>query len=342
MSHSAFITLLLAVASYLSVIDLQAKVLRLGTATASGGYFTIGAEVANFISSSNVCQQDDDSCQLTTKDNILVMAISTGGSIDNITRLNNDDLDIGLVQGDVIYEYDQMHPDNKKLSLIANMFYEHIYIVVAKDSAINDFTDLKGKKVFIGQDSSGTNFTFRKVASYYHINDDNTQLINGDVDANMQKFINGEVDAFIIIRAYSEQFYEKIQDQKDIKFIDVFTDKNKILMDSTPAWDTVEIELGGQKFNTIQITSQLVTTIDAKMENIYSFTAKFWDPQVRNLLTTIYDDGLLPIQSLTKYNSITLHPGSQRFYEQVEAIPNYPYINPMDYLQDQPIAASKE
>jgi TRAP-type uncharacterized transport system substrate-binding protein len=113
-------------------------------------------------------------------------------------------------------------------------------------------------------------------------------------------------------------------------------------MDSTPAWDTVEIELGGQKFNTIQITSQLVTTIDAKMANIYSFTAKFWDPQVRNLLTTIYDDGLLPIQSLTKYNSITLHPGSQRFYEQVEAIPNYPYINPMDYLQDQPIAASKE
>lgn len=93
------------------------------------------------------------------KDGVTLNVRSTGGTIDNLALLNDPKSGVGfaMVQGGVanLEEY-------PKLVSIAGMFYEPIWVWYREGAFKNDggqlkiLSQLKGKKVSIGNESSGT------------------------------------------------------------------------------------------------------------------------------------------------------------------------------------------
>ena len=101
------------------------------------------------------------------------VALSSGGSVENIRRVESGESTFGLSQTDVAYAafhgegpFAAAGPDPKLRMLIA--LYSEAFTVVARaDTGIRDFRDLRGKRLGIGKSGAGYTFTRDAVLGAY-------------------------------------------------------------------------------------------------------------------------------------------------------------------------------
>lgn len=80
---------------------------------------------------------------------------ASAGSLDNLERLKKDEAQIGFVQGGVIEPKDDEETENSGLLSLGSMFYEPVWVFYRGDKALTRLTDLRGKRIAIGQEGSG-------------------------------------------------------------------------------------------------------------------------------------------------------------------------------------------
>ena len=138
------------------------------------------------------------------KDGVDLHVRSTGGTIDNLALLNDpkSGVDFAMVQGGVanISEY-------PNLVSIAGMFYEPIWVWYREGAFKNDggqlkiLSQLKGKKVSIGNEGSGTLALANNLLQASGITDKEINAQKLKPDEAIAKLINGELDAVFIVAA---------------------------------------------------------------------------------------------------------------------------------------------
>ncbi|MCB1158058.1 MAG: TAXI family TRAP transporter solute-binding subunit, partial [Leptospiraceae bacterium] len=127
------------------------------------------------------------------------------GSIRNIGQLGSGAVNLALAQYDVIIlNALYLDEESKKLvnncHVVAPMAYEVIHILTHKNSGINTLDDLKGKKVVVGQERSGTwvsAYLIMKAVHDINITKDSNMIHLPDKDA-IAKLLAGEVDAMFL------------------------------------------------------------------------------------------------------------------------------------------------
>ena len=98
----------------------QTMEVRFGTSTAGGGFAPYTAALID---------------ALKSVDPILdIKPIVTKGATDNAARLQKGDIDIGLVGGEVMYEWLSEHPDKPKLRVISVIYSTPGMFAVRPDS----------------------------------------------------------------------------------------------------------------------------------------------------------------------------------------------------------------
>ncbi len=130
------------------------KFISIGTGGVTGVYYPTGGAI----------------CRLVNKNRkehgIRCSAESTGGSIYNINTIKAGELEFGVAQSDW-----QFHAYNgtskfkdagpyKKLRAVFSVHPEPVTIIARDDSGIQNITDLKGKRLNIGNPGSGTRGTW--------------------------------------------------------------------------------------------------------------------------------------------------------------------------------------
>jgi TRAP transporter TAXI family solute receptor len=81
---------------------------------------------------------------------------TSAGSLENLARLKSDEAQVGFVQGGVVEpKADQDEEDNSGLLSLGSMFYEPVWVFYRGDKRLERLTDLRGKRVAIGQEGSG-------------------------------------------------------------------------------------------------------------------------------------------------------------------------------------------
>jgi uncharacterized protein len=111
----------------------QAMALRLGAATEGGGFAAYGGALLD---------------ALKSVDSILdIKIVQTQGSTENVERLQSGDIDIGLVGGEVMYEWLAQHPELPKLKVISVIYSTPGMFAVRPDSRFHRILDLKGRPV---------------------------------------------------------------------------------------------------------------------------------------------------------------------------------------------------
>jgi TRAP transporter TAXI family solute receptor len=131
------------------------RFVAIGTGGPTGVYFVVGNAICRMVHKAAGKKKDGLHCS----------APSTGGSVYNINAIRSGDLDIGVAQSDV-----QQHAytgsgkfEGKKFDKNRALFSVHaepFQILVGKDSKINSWADLAGKRVNIGNPGSGQRGTF--------------------------------------------------------------------------------------------------------------------------------------------------------------------------------------
>src|SRR3970040_167550 len=129
----------------------QQKSITTGTGGVTGVYYAAGGAI----------------CRLVNKDRkahgIRCSVESTGGSVFNINTIKAGELDMGVAQSDVHYNAfkgkQQFQEAFRELRAVSALPPEPVTVVVRKESGINSFADLKGKKFNVGNPGSGTRAT---------------------------------------------------------------------------------------------------------------------------------------------------------------------------------------
>src|SRR5919197_2028601 len=139
----------------------EAKFFRIGAAATSGTFFEIGGAIASAISKpsgSPPCDRGGN-CGVP---GLVAVAQATQGSVENLRMIAADQIESGIAQSDIagwafagagIFAADGPMTE---LRAIASLFPEDVQIVVRADSSIRSLSDLRGKRVSLGQMGSGT------------------------------------------------------------------------------------------------------------------------------------------------------------------------------------------
>ena len=111
----------------------QTMEIRVGTSTAGGGFASYAAALVD---------------ALKSVDPILdIKPILTKGATDNAERLQKGDIDIGLVSGEVMYEWLSTHADKPKLQVISVIYSTPGMFAVRPDSRYYHIHDLLERAV---------------------------------------------------------------------------------------------------------------------------------------------------------------------------------------------------
>jgi TRAP transporter TAXI family solute receptor len=150
------------------------------------------------------------------EEGIEVSLLETHGSVENIQLLRDHKADIAFVQGGAGEAVEAPH-----LRSLASIYLEPVWIFARKDTRIEHLSDLKGRRVAIGADGSGT-----RVLALQLLEDDgigghdfNAVPIGGGDAA--QALNDGQVDAAFFVIAARSEVVQQLLTAPDIRLIGV-------------------------------------------------------------------------------------------------------------------------
>jgi TRAP transporter TAXI family solute receptor len=128
------------VVAYQFVQPAPPKKIVISTGGESGAYYQFAQRYATILA----------------RDGIVLEVKASAGSLENIERLKKDEAQVGFVQGGVVEpKEDPDAPDDSGLLSLGSMFYEPVWVFYRGERALDRLTDLRGKRIAIGQEGSG-------------------------------------------------------------------------------------------------------------------------------------------------------------------------------------------
>ena len=93
---------------------------------------------------------------ILAKNGITLEVKTSAGSLQNLERLTAGEADIGFVQGGVVEQKDDPDAESEsELMSLGSVFYEPVWVFYRGDKRLNRLSDLRGKRIAIGQEGSG-------------------------------------------------------------------------------------------------------------------------------------------------------------------------------------------
>jgi TRAP transporter TAXI family solute receptor len=168
------------------------RFMSIGTGGTGGVYYVLGGAIASRLN------QQDPERQYTAE--------VTGASVENINRVREGQLDLGIVMSISAYEayYGGMdYPTPvENIRVVAPLYPNITHVLVSRNSPVATLADMRGRRVSVGSPGSGTEQVSRQLLEA-------VGLTYNDVDARYLSFTetaaalqDGAIDAAIISVGY--------------------------------------------------------------------------------------------------------------------------------------------
>ena len=317
--------LALAVTFMLSAPEANAaerRFIAIGTGGPTGVYFAVGNAICRLVH-----KEAAEGRKAGRQHGIRCSAPSTGGSTYNIGQIAEGELDFGVAQSDWQYHaFNGTAPDNVKkvedLRAVFSVHPEPFQLIVAKDSDINSFADLKGKRVNIGNPGSGQRGTMEVLMKEHGMTSDDFKIATELTSTEQSNALcDGKIDAYGYTVGVPNAGVAVATDGCEARIVSLNSDVEKKLVDDTPYYAFATIPAGTYKTTSDDVTTfgvmaTFVTSenadeqtvyevVRAVMENIEDF--KKLHPAFANLdPENMVKDGL----------SAPIHPGAEKYYKE--------------------------
>ena len=300
---------------------------RIATGGTSGTYFPIATLIASAISNppgSRACE-DGGSCGVP---GLLAVAQSTQGSVENVALIQAGAVESGFSQADIAYWayngqglYKDRGP-SPGLRAIANLYPESVHVVVRRDSGIERIQDLRGKRVSLGPEASGTVVDARIVLAAYGLGEweyTASYLQTGPASDQMRK---GELDAFFVVGGYPITAVAQLADDTPVDLLSVDGPEADRLLHEHPFFVPTTIPQGiytdVPARLTLTVGAQWLVSADVDADVVYGITRALWHGTTRRLLDRGHPDGrLIRLDTALDGIAIPLHEGAVRYYREV-------------------------
>ena len=293
----------------------QQQFVSIGTGGVTGVYYPTGGAICRLVNKNR--KEHGFRCS----------AESTGGSIYNLNTIRAGELEFGVVQSD--WQYHSYHGSSKfadagpyeDLRAVFSVHPEPVTVIARADAGISNITDLKGKRVNIGNPGSGTRGTWEVMEAALGWTRDDLKLAAEMKSAETaQAVCDGKIDAYFWLVGHPSALTQESLATCDAKLVNVTGPAIDKLIDDNSYYRIATIPAGmygdnpeittfgvGATFVTSAAVSDKVvyTVVKAVFENFDQFKALH--PAFKNLKESeMISDGL----------SAPLHPGAIQYYKE--------------------------
>jgi TRAP transporter TAXI family solute receptor len=300
----------------------QKRFIAIGTGGPTGVYFVVGQSVCRLVH-----KEAAEGRKTGRKHGIRCAAPSTGGSTYNIGQISQGELDFGVAQSDWQYHaYNGTAPDKvkefKKLRAVFSVHPEPYHIIVAGNSGINAWADLKGKRFNIGNPGSGQRGTTEVLMKAYGTSKSDFKIATELTSTEQSKALcDGKIDAYGYTVGVPNAGVSIATDGCGARIINLNTGVEKKLVDENAFYAFATIPKGTYKttdsdVTTFGVMATFVTSADVADDVVYEIVRAVFEnlDDFRKLHPAFAN--LDPKKMVKNALSAPLHPGALKYYKE--------------------------
>ncbi len=293
----------------------EQEFISIGTGGITGVYYPTGGAICRLVNKER--KQTGIRCSVE----------STGGSVYNVNTIESGDLEFGVAQSDVQYNaYNgKAQWDGKAFTNLRAVFSVHpepVTIIARADANIHNITDLKGKRLNIGNPGSGTYATWEIIEAALGWKREDLKLAAELKSAETgQALCDNKIDAYYWLVGHPSALTEETLNTCDSNLVNATGPEVDKLVADNPFYRKATIPAGmynnKEDINTFGVGATFVTSADVPDEVVYIVAKAVMSnlddfrklhPAFANLKAEeMIKDGL----------SAPLHPGAIKAYKEL-------------------------
>ncbi len=304
---------------------------RIGTGSTGGTYVPLGAILASAISNppgSRECERGG-SCGVP---GLIAVAQSTTGSVENVRAIGAGQLESALSQADIAFwAYHGRHSFAESgpitnLRAIANLYPEMIHIVVRRDSGILAVSDLRGKRVSLDREGSGTLVDALLILEAYGIEQEDMTVEHLEPGPAADRLREGTLDAFFVVAGAPAAAVTDLAASVPVGLVPIAGPQSERLLQTYPFFSANYIPAGTYpgvySTPTVSVGAQWLVAAEVPEETVHGVARALWHASTERLLETGHPQGRhIRRESALNGIGIPLHPGASRFYREAGLLP---------------------
>ena len=219
--------------------------LSLGTAGTGGIYYPLGGAITSLLSVNDPLRQ--------------YTAEVTGGSVENLNRLKEGQIDLGFALAVSIFESYHGGQDYGEafdaLRVVAPLYPNMVHVLVPRGSTATSLADMAGARISVGSAGSGTEEVARQLLGVYGLSYE-------DVDARFLTFSesssslrDGAIDAAIISVGYPAAAVLEATTTGGARLLSFEADRVEALQELYPYYAPGVIPVGAYPGNEADVTT---------------------------------------------------------------------------------------
>lgn len=297
--------------------------MRIGTAGTGGTYFPIGTLIAKAISGPGGIHQHEPFYE----SELFAIAQRATGSESNVADIDGDLLEGGLAQADVVHwAFNASGPYKNErardnLRGLATLYHESVHLIARTDANIDSIQDLKGKRVSLDEQGSGTKLDVLPILAAYGMSTESLKAVYLKPADAMDRLSKDELDAFFIIAGYPVQAVSNLVGNGRAQIIPITGALIDSLIVEYPFFSKNTIPENTYKntgnISTLSVPAQFIVNSNIEEELVYNITSMLWSDATKQLLSNGHPKGHeVSLKSALAGMNIPLHPGAARFYRE--------------------------
>jgi TRAP transporter TAXI family solute receptor len=231
---------------------------------------------------------------------LIVSTRASEGSIANVTAVNAGNVSSGIAQTDVVAlavagkgAFTKAGP-SKQLRVIANLYGEDVHLLAAKNANIKSVSDLRGKRVSMSSEGSGTINTARAILAAYRLSERSITPNYDPSERATELLQSGKLDAVFYVGGTPVNLIQQLLDESVATLVPINGEGRTRLLRAQP---------------------HLYADASQPDNLIYGVVKSLFNPANRAALNgERVGAHFVDLASAAKGATAPLHPGAARFY----------------------------
>lgn len=293
----------------------EEKFITIGTGGQTGVYYVVGQSICQLVNRD------------TAKTHVKCNAPSTGGSVDNLNAIAAGERDLGISQSDwQFHAYNGSSSfegkKNEKLRAVFSIHPEPFTVMARQDAKIEQFDDLKGKRVNVGDPGSGTRATMNVILNAKGWTDKEFKVASELKASEMASAMcDNNLDAITYNVGHPNGALKEAAASCDVKLVSVSGEAIDKLVADNPYYAKATIPGGLYKGSdnpteSFGVYATLVTSSDVDADKVYAVVKAVFDNFDRFKRLHPAFENLKQEEMIKNALSVPLHEGAVRYYKE--------------------------
>jgi TRAP transporter TAXI family solute receptor len=311
---------------------------QISTGSTSGTYFPVGQLLAQLLSHPPGVGRCE-TVAVCGPTGLIVSARASEGSVANVNAVDSGSVSSGLAQADVVAlavagqgPFRKTGPA-KQLRVIANLYGEDVHLIATKSSKIKSVADLKGKRVSLSTEGSGTIITARAILTAYRLSEKSIVPNYDSAEKATDLLQSGKLDAIFYVGGTPVNLIQQILDENVAVLIPIDGDGRKRLLARQPYLSAHVIAQGTYSgapgVDTVSVDALWITDASEPETLIYGILKGLYNPANRAaLMAERVGTHFIELDTAANNATAPLHPGSARYFTEAGVLKPVPATQP--------------